>query len=511
MEKTSRLNSILNYRPVFLLTIPLIFFLHTLTYYYGLLHWKYIVLPVALTLIAPLIMYWLLSKLWRSPYRAGIFMAACLVIFYFFSAVFDLFRNSEKFSFLGRYAIMLPLVAIILIMLGIYLHRQKGPLPNTYRFINLVSIFLCAGGLIQFIVLSFGDSMKRYDQADPGKKLSSAYQPCDTCSKPDIYFFLFDGYTNTKTLQQEFNYDNSGIEAFLRDKGFFIATHSRSNYNFTHMSMASEFNLDYLYNLDNTKRFFYTKDFFESYYTIFHSEWFRILSKQGYSINNLSQFAFDGVPVKTTPHLTELTWRSVLGQTFFNKLNRDIGWKLDRFRKPGVVPSSITQKINDDVKRLDEVYKGVLDAVDHPFAKPQFMYAHFLVPHETFYYDSTGKRYGLWRTASTQINKEDYVQQSVYANKFLMKPLIDSIFQHARRPFVIIIQSDHGYRQYPKEKVDLEFENFGAFYFSDQDYRVLSDTMSSVNTFRRIANKYFNQRMPLLRDSVINLYKRNSY
>ena len=51
-----------------------------------------------------------------------------------------------------------------------------------------------------------------------------------------------------------------------------------------------------------------------------------------------------------------------------------------------------------------------------------------------------------------------------------MAPLIDSIFKNASRPFVIIIQGDHGYRNYPLEKVYLEFENLSAIYFSDENY-----------------------------------------
>jgi hypothetical protein len=92
-----------------------------------------------------------------------------------------------------------------------------------------------------------------------------------------------------------------------------------------------------------------------------------------------------------------------------------------------------------------------------------------------------------------------------------MAPIVDSIFKFARRPFVIVVQSDHGYRAYPREKVALEFENFTSFYFPDGDYKMVGDSLSSVNTFRIILNKYFHQNIPLLKDTMINLYKQNSY
>ena len=74
-----------------------------------------------------------------------------------------------------------------------------------------------------------------------------------------------------------------------------------------------------------------------------------------------------------------------------------------------------------------------------------------------------------------------------------MASLVDSVFKFSNRPFIMIIQSDHGYRSYEPGKVLLEFENFSAFYFPDKDYKTINDSLSSVNTYRIVLNKYFNQ------------------
>jgi ribosomal protein S8 len=359
------------------------------------------------------------------------------------------------------------------------------------------------------IYLYVSNPVLKNDQADPIKSLSKNYKPCDSCEKPDIYFILFDGYTNSKTLNREFGYKNDFIENKLKADGFFVPSNSNSNYNFTHMSLGSELNLDYLSHLDNTHRF-YTKDFFRANYTIFHNEFCEILKKQGYQINNYSIFDIKNAPVKITPAMTQLSWRSVLGQTFFNKLRRDIGWHLIRFYPENYVPSSKKRKIETDVKRVAETFNGIITALKNPPQKPQFLYAHFLMPHETYYFDSTGKRLDISYTSNAPINRKDYVQQVAYVNKFLMAPVVDSIFKYARRPFIIIIQGDHGYRAYPPDKVNLEFQNFGSVYFPDKDYAVFHDSLSSVNTFRFVLNKYFHEQMPLLKDTMINLYKKNS-
>jgi len=105
--------------------------------------------------------------------------------------------------------------------------------------------------------------------------------------------------------------------------------------------------------------------------------------------------------------------------------------------------------------------------------------------------------------------ENNYVMQVAYTNKFVIAPIVDSIFAHARRPFIVIFQGDHGYRDYPREKIDLEFENFNAIYFPEGKYDMLKDTMTSVNTFRIVLNQFFNQQLPLLNDSTVYLKKRN--
>ncbi|MDQ3277751.1 MAG: hypothetical protein M3Q06_05465, partial [Bacteroidota bacterium] len=54
----------------------------------------------------------------------------------------------------------------------------------------------------------------------------------------------------------------------------------------------------------------------------------------------------------------------------------------------------------------------------------------------------------------------------------------------------------------PPNKV---FRNLNAYYFSDKDYGMLYDSISPVNTFRVVLNKYFSQSFPLLKDSSFYL------
>jgi hypothetical protein len=79
--------------------------------------------------------------------------------------------------------------------------------------------------------------------------------------------------------------------------------------------------------------------------------------------------------------------------------------------------------------------------------------------------------------------------------------IIQSIKNRTKGEAVIILQSDHGISDFnPLRKTDA-FRNFTSFYFPDNDYSMLPDTMSNVNTFRIILNKYMDQKLPFIKDS----------
>jgi hypothetical protein len=59
---------------------------------------------------------------------------------------------------------------------------------------------------------------------------------------PNMYFVLLDGYTRADKLASEFGIDVSGFTRALNDRGFFVATHSRSNYTSTNLTLDQMFN-----------------------------------------------------------------------------------------------------------------------------------------------------------------------------------------------------------------------------------------------------------------------------
>ncbi len=98
----------------------------------------------------------------------------------------------------------------------------------------------------------------------------------------------------------------------------------------------------------------------------------------------------------------------------------------------------------------------------------------------------------------------------IYTNKKLLE-LIDYIKTNAEQPPVIILMSDHGFRQFEEnEKVDnkYHFMNLNAVLLPNRNYSGFYDGMSNVNQFR-VDFKFieFGQKLPTV-ERFHKLFKR---
>jgi hypothetical protein len=83
-----------------------------------------------------------------------------------------------------------------------------------------------------------------------------------------------------------------------------------------------------------------------------------------------------------------------------------------------------------------------------------------------------------------------YINQRISA-------IVDLVLQTSANPPVIVIQGDHG--PAPFDVIERRMKILNAYYFPDNT-EGLYPTITPVNTFRVILNKYFGQTYPLLDD-----------
>jgi hypothetical protein len=98
------------------------------------------------------------------------------------------------------------------------------------------------------------------------------------------------------------------------------------------------------------------------------------------------------------------------------------------------------------------------------------------------------------------------LNQLIYTRQ-LLKSAINAIFKRDTLNKIIVVEGDHGYRDYgTKEKIPQTFENLHAIYFYDRNYQSLYDSLTPVNTFRIVLNQYFQEQLVPLRDTSIFVY-----
>jgi hypothetical protein len=134
---------------------------------------------------------------------------------------------------------------------------------------------------------------------------------------------------------------------------------------------------------------------------------------------------------------------------------------------------------------------------------PRFVYTHFTRPHHPYYVDRNGRPFthGDSLKGFARIQKE-YTEHLLYTNNRLLQ-LIDHIRQHSTKPPVILLASDHGFRQFTGEwDRKYYFMNFFALYLPSQDYTGFYDGITTVNSFRVILNTVFGQKLPMVKDST---------
>ncbi|HSK65352.1 MAG TPA: hypothetical protein VK888_00375, partial [Anaerolineales bacterium] len=142
------------------------------------------------------------------------------------------------------------------------------------------------------------------------------------------------------------------------------------------------------------------------------------------------------------------------------------------------------------------------------------VFIHISAPHPPFVFGPEGeqiKHDRLFTIADgpySQGSREEYIKgytgQVAFLNSQLMSA-VDSLLAQSETPPIILLQGDHGPKGFSDDNVETSdyTENFAilnAYYFPDGDYSGLYPSISPVNSFRVVLNRYFGTDYPMLED-----------
>jgi hypothetical protein len=228
---------------------------------------------------------------------------------------------------------------------------------------------------------------------------------------------------------------------------------------------------------------------------------FCILKKENYSLQFLAPFS-NSIQEDSLGHYFDyLPDGQLYRQTMPGSIALDIGWNFssrqnDYFGRWKNLERDAEAMARAN-KKLISLIKSSADSSSS--RNPHFVYGHFLITHEPHLYDKQGRLHTEFLDSAPM---KTYTMQIEYAN-LVIHDLVSFILDHNKKNTIIILAGDHGFRRLPEELNAFRFPNLTAFYFPDQNYKFLYQTISPVNIFRLVLNQYFATHLPRLIDSTI--------
>ena len=470
----------------------------------SIVHINRILIIVVTASLAFLFLLWFITKDWL---KTGLITTLFIVSILYYGYFTDELQTRWSGSVVEFHRIAVSVIAIVLIVGSWAIWRILKPgllqtLHNALTAVVLILLVFPTFQIVSYLVT----------QNEPIPDLDSSINTSitETDKANDIYYIVLDEYVRDDILNELFNYDNTPFLNALRDKGFFVASESSSNYSLTTPSITSSLNMDYIQNLTDSTEDLDVNNLTEM---LHNSRILQFMAQEGYQI-----IAFDsGYPAtqirdvdaylsydaKTLNQFEIIVMQNSLpGQIFMANLNYE------------------THR-----QRILYTFSQLAQLSNMPGKK--FVFAHIITPHAPFVFDAEGNKlspaqhYSLDATTNAGMTQETYIEgyreQIQYVN-FLIEQTVTEILENSETPPIIIIQGDHGTRTFSdwesvensclKERMSI----FNAYYFPEENDD-LYDTISPVNTFRVILNNYFEEEYEMLPDkNYFSLrYKVNNY
>ncbi len=428
---------------------------------------------------------------------------SCLIIFLFLAFTLFYHKIKEAFQNLSipdaflkllsaddkTRSIILSIVLVLLIIgISVLIIRFQRPLVKISKYLNLLMIFLI---VYQSYTIIAQNTEKIKLSAVPELKSKATIDNIDRL--PDIYYIILDGYTSNKSLKDYWDFDNDAFSDFLTKKGFWVASGSLANYNMTPYSLASSLNMSYLKSLPKTlPTNAQKKNLFD---LVYDNSICKILAEYGYQIINYSFFDIRQCP-KYYNDFFFLLREKMTGGTLYELALEKLSKKWAAAQHSGIYT---LKDINLDI--LDKINKSKKNP-----GKPCFVYAHVMMPHDPYFFDSDGK-IDTSESVLDPLQKDRYLNQLKYLNSLVENSISGIIKNYSDNLPVIIIQADHGWRYLRGKNRKKESSTIlNAYLFPDHDYSKLYHSISPVNSFRIVLNKYLNFNLPVLSDSTNNVF-----
>lgn len=450
-------------------------------------------------------LWYLLTRLLSDWNRAAIVTSAVIMATFSYSAVGSAVRSFSGGQGSDFWTKLVGGCLLVVTAASFFALRSAKNLGAANYVLNMVSILLVAAPLFQAGLWSAGSASFASQMPDRIEFNADALAS-GTANRPDIYYFVLDGYGREDFLRTSYGFDNSEMIASLRDLGFAVSNKAVANYPFTLVSVNSSLNFAYLQDLfgpglAEAESHRYLRDLMQDsrIVRLLKSADYQIVSYEGeyWEANiggvdtNLKEWWFPNVfslaILQMTPVLDLI---EATGYNFVYELHR---------------------------MRTEYPFEHIQDAIDLP--GPKFVYAHTYFGHPPFVFGPDGERIShsvdyTWddgarllegSSSARQSYMDGYRGQLTYLNKRVLET-VRQILKNSQREPIIIMHGDHGpgsfYDNESLENTDVA-ERYSIFYAAHLPAgggEKVYDSMSPVNGLRIVLNEYFGTKYELLED-----------
>jgi len=440
------------------------------------------------------VVFGVLAVVLRDARRAGMVSSVLIVGLLLWGHVRNL---------VGDPAWLLPLWLLVMALCVVGAIRLRSGLGEATTILTGVSVVLVALSLLT-IWQAKSPALAAAASVPAPEDLEPRVGPWSSPGDPrDVYYLIFDRYPSEKNMRSHLGYDNHSFTADLRRRGFYVAPDSTANYLKTATSLSSSLNLRYL---DDMPRRYgpNTGNLLPLYELLRNHQLGRILKRRGYEYIHIGAW-WGGTQANPQADVNlgydqtsdfELAW-----------------WETTLLSEVGKRPSQMS---GDEQRRVH--YDGALQqfqALRTAMAKPgpTFTFAHILLPHEPFVFDRRGRYVSLLGDARRGRTR-GYIEQTQYTNG-LISAFLDDLLDvaEADRP-IVVIQADEGphpvrykadeagfdWEQATDEELREKFQILNAYLLPGLDDPGLYPSITPVNTWRLILDRYFGADLPLLDD-----------
>lgn len=444
--------------------------------------------PLLVLLLSATVLLVLFGLVARDRHRAALLLTIFIFLFFTYGHAYGYLKKIEIAGLiLGRHRQMLPLWLGMGAVAAWWVMRKVRHPQSFTPVLNLLSVFLLIYPTFQTV--SYVIQREQTETvALAAAQAKGATLPLGYA--PDIYYIILDAYGRADVLQEMFGYDNTPFLQSLESRGFYVAECSLSNYGQTMLSLTSSLNFDYLDSL--TSSLTPEEDTRAPLRALGqYNNARKFLASQGY---NIVSFATN-FPVSEWQDANYFLNAPRQGMSDFElMLAQTTAWRapMDMVDEPPERASAEWYR-RRTLSALEQ-----METVVPEIPGPKFVFTHLVIPHHPFVFGPNGEELNSIEAGVPEFEeyKVRYPDQVTYINQRITD-IIDLILQTSSNPPVIVIQGDHGPAPFDVNERRMKILN--VYYFPD-DAEGLHPSITPVNTFRVIFNKYFGQNYPILED-----------